>query len=164
MTGTHSGPVLEADNAEQAVPLLRERGMRISAARRIVIEALYGADRPVTVEQIAAGMDGRLPVSDAASVYRNLEALERAGLVRHFHAGHSPGLYTVTSSRGREYLVCERCGHAREVEASELEPARAQIRERFGFEARFSHFPIVGLCAACASADPIGPDAAEQPV
>jgi hypothetical protein len=31
----------------------------------------------------------------------------------------------------------------------ELDPIRDQIRERFGHQARFTHFAIVGLCAAC---------------
>ena len=38
-------------------------------------------------------MYGRLPRCDLASVYRNLETLEDAGLVRHMHLGHGPGLY-----------------------------------------------------------------------
>jgi hypothetical protein len=36
------------------------------------------------------------------------------------------------------------------VSAARLEPVRALVREAFGFEARFGHFPIVGLCPACA--------------
>jgi Fe2+ or Zn2+ uptake regulation protein len=46
--------------------------MRISAARRLVLEALYAADAPISAEQIADGLSGRLPRSDLASVYRNL--------------------------------------------------------------------------------------------
>ena len=150
MTRTHAADPLEADDPEQAMQMLRERGIRISAARRLVIETLYEADGPVAADEIAAGLGGRLPGSDLTSVYRNLETLERAGLVRHFHAGHGPGLYGL-ASRGRgEYLVCESCGKVREVDTAALEPARRAIRERFGFEARFSHFPIGGRCERCA--------------
>jgi hypothetical protein len=35
------------------------------------------------------------------------------------------------------------------VAPEQLAPVRAEIRARFGIEAKFSHFPIVGLCAAC---------------
>jgi hypothetical protein len=34
-----------------------------------------------------------------------------------------------------------------------MDAVRALIRERFGHEAHFTHFPILGLCAACARAD-----------
>jgi hypothetical protein len=33
---------------------------------------------------------------------------------------------------------------------------RAEVRERFGYEARFSHFPITGLCPDCARAEAKG--------
>jgi Fur family ferric uptake transcriptional regulator len=32
---------------------------------------------------------------------------------------------------------------------AELDPVRAEIRERFGYEARFTHFPITGTCPDC---------------
>ncbi len=149
MTVAHTATPLAATDAEQAMAMLREHGLRISAARRLVIEALFASKAPVSAEQIAAGLEGSLPSSDIASVYRNLETLERAGLVRHFHAGHGPGLYAPAARDGHEYLACELCGRTEAVEPERLEPARALIRDRFGFEARFSHFPIVGVCRGC---------------
>ena len=76
MTHAPAAEPLEAPDAEQAMAALRKRGMRISAARRLVIEAVYEAKTPVSAEQIAAGLGGRLPGSDLGSVYRNLETLE----------------------------------------------------------------------------------------
>jgi Fur family transcriptional regulator, ferric uptake regulator len=150
VTAPHTGPSLEAPDVESAVEALRARGMRISSARRLVLEALYAADAPISAEQIADGLAGRLPRSDLASVYRNLETLEQVGLVRHSHLGHGPGLYMPTGAREREYLVCDSCSAVKAVEPSEMDAVRALIHERFGYEARFSHFPILGLCADCA--------------
>jgi Fur family ferric uptake transcriptional regulator len=114
-----------------------------------VLEALARAEGPLTAEEIARGVSG-LPSSDVASVYRNLETLERVGVVRHMHLGHGPGKYLLVADRGREYLVCESCATTRTVEAAELDGVRDAVRERFGFEARFGHFPLCGLCAVCA--------------
>ena len=72
--------------------------------------------------------------------------------MRHVHLGHGPGLYALEGGGRSEYLVCERCSRVDTVEAQELDRVRADVRERFGYEVRFSHFPIVGLCAACAAA------------
>jgi Fur family ferric uptake transcriptional regulator len=144
------GPRLEPRTLDEAVAALRERGIRVTAARRLVLQGLFAADVPVSAERLASGVDGAVPPSDLASVYRNLEALERVGLVRHVHLGHGPGLYTRSGQEEREYLVCERCGDLQAVEAGQLDAVRDTIREAFGFEARFSHFPIAGLCARCA--------------
>ena len=70
--------------------------------------------------------------------------------MRHAHLGHGPGLYVLVGEGEREYLYCERCGAARAVDPSELDSVRDRIRELFGYEARFTHFPIVGVCSECA--------------
>ena len=155
MSRSHSAtPPVPAGDLQEALGVLRAAGLRVSAARRIVLEALFRAGGPVTAERIAGGLDGALPPSDAASVYRNLETLEEVGLVRHVHLGHGPGLYELTSDGAREHLLCDRCGAVRSVDPSRLDAVRALIRAETGFEANFTHFPIAGLCPGCADAHP----------
>jgi Fur family ferric uptake transcriptional regulator len=162
VTAPHTGPPLAAPDLDAAVDALREHGLRVSAARRLVLESLFAAEGPIPAERIADGLAGRLPQSDLASVYRNLETLETVGLVRHFHLGHGPGLYAPTGSGEREYLVCDSCRTVTTVDSNEMEPVRALIHERFGYEARFTHFPILGLCADCAREQPGDPDPREE--
>lgn len=133
---------------------VRERGLRLTSARRLVLEALFAAGGPVSAEEISSGLDGRLTESDLASVYRNLETLEGVGLVRHFHAGHGPGRYVVEGTRMREYLACEVCGRIDAVAPETLNPARGAIAAATGYRARFAHFPIIGRCADCAAQRP----------
>jgi Fur family ferric uptake transcriptional regulator len=150
VTEPHTGPALEVSDIDAAVDALRSKGLRVSAARRLVLEALFAAEEPIPAERVADGLAGRLPRSDLASVYRNLETLEAVGLVRHFHLGHGPGLYGLAGAAEREYLVCDSCSAIRALKPDELDKVRSMIRRDFGFEARFSHFPMVGLCAGCA--------------
>jgi Fur family transcriptional regulator, ferric uptake regulator len=135
-----------------ALAFMRERGLRVSAARRLVLEALLAADGPMSAEQIAEGIGGRVPSSDIASVYRNLQAFEDIGLVRHVHLGHGPGLHALAVSGEREYLTCERCADFRAVVPQDLDAVRELIEREFGYEASFTHFPIVGLCPSCSAA------------
>lgn len=150
MTRPHTGPTVAAPDLDAAIAVLRQRGMRVSSARRLALESLYAAGEPVSAERIADGLGGRFPPSDLASVYRNLETLEGAGLVRHFHLGHGPGLYAPAGEE-QEYLLCESCRRLSVVEPSELDAVRELIHAQFGFRARFTHFPIVGLCPECDS-------------
>lgn len=137
-----------AGDLESAVAQLRSRGLRLSASRRLVLEALFAAGRPATAEEIASGMYGRLPCCDLASVYRNLDTLEELGLVRHMHLGHGPGLYAPAADSD-EYVACERCGRSEAVARDVLRAVRAAVREAVGYEPRFNHFPLTGLCPAC---------------
>lgn len=125
----------------------------MSIARRLVLQALFAADGPLSAERIAGGLEGAESELDVASVYRNLEAFERCGIVRHVHLGHGPGLYMLVGGGEREYLFCEGCGRAQAVAPDQLDAVRAAVREGFGYEVRFAHFPIVGLCPDCQSAE-----------
>lgn len=102
MTRAHDVPAATAPDLESAIEVLRSRGLRASAGRRLVLEVLHDRDQPLTAEQIVDGLHGH---SDAASVYRNRETLEGV---------------------------------------------REQTRRDHGWEARFTHFPIAGLCPDCA--------------
>jgi Fe2+ or Zn2+ uptake regulation protein len=134
---------------------LRQKGLRASTARRLVLEALHLAGEPVTAEQIAGGLGGRLPAGDLASVYRNLEVLAAHGLAAQVHLGHGPGRWALP---GREYLSCESCGAHLAVDPAELDAVRQAIRWATGFHADFTHVPIAGRCAACAPASAATPD------
>jgi Fur family transcriptional regulator, ferric uptake regulator len=139
---------------DEVLDMLRADGDRVSAARRLVLEALFAADGPVSADAIADGLDGQHTPLDRTSVYRNLEHFEKLGIVHHVHAGHGAGLYVLAGSGEHEYLVCERCHRVEAVEPKVLDAARSAIQRAAGYRARFSHFPIHGLCSTCAEATP----------
>jgi len=149
MTTSPDTPRLAFHDLADAVVALRERGLRLTTPRRLVLEALFAAEGPVSAEHLAHGLR-----VDVTSVYRNLETLEQHGLARHVHLGHGPGLYVLVGRGEREFLSCERCGAVRTLTPEQLDPVRAQIEAQFGYQARFTHFPIVGLCPACLTQRP----------
>ncbi|MGI8427872.1 MAG: Fur family transcriptional regulator [Solirubrobacteraceae bacterium] len=144
MTVAPQTPALSFTTIEEAIAAVRGRGMRLSTARRLVLEALFGAEGPVSAVHLAQELS-----IDATSVYRNLEVLERHGLIRHVHLGHGPGLYVLVGRHELEYLYCEHCASVTPVSPEQLDPLRGHLREAFGYEARFTHFAIVGLCPRC---------------
>ncbi len=149
MTTAPQVAALAFDDIDDAVNALRARGLRLSIARRMVLELLFKEIDPVSAEHVAQTLG-----IDVASVYRNLEMLERHGLVHHVHLGHGPGLYVLVGRGEHEYLYCDRCATVTPVEPEQLDPIRDQLRESFGYEVRFTHFPLVGLCRGCAGDDP----------
>jgi Fur family ferric uptake transcriptional regulator len=146
MTVAPDVPALRFDTPAEAIAALREQGLRLSTARRLVLDALFAADGPVAATYLAETL-----VIDESSVYRNLEVLESHGLIRHVHLGHGPGLYVLLGGDEVEYLYCDRCAKVTPVAPDQLRPVHESIREHFGYETRFTHFAIVGLCADCAA-------------
>jgi Fur family ferric uptake transcriptional regulator len=142
-------PPVAAEDLDDVVAALRAQGGRLTAQRRALLGALFAAEGPVSAEHLARGLG-----VDPATAYRTLENLQELGVARHVHIGHGPGLYALATEPAREYLACERCDAVTIVDAATLDGVRSAIRAASGYEARFDHFPIVGLCAACAAGRP----------
>ena len=145
MTQPPDSPPQVFATVDDAIDALRDSGLRLSTARRLVLDALFEADAPVTAAHLSRTLS-----LDESSVYRNLELLEERGVVRHLHLGHSPGLYVLASENDVEYLYCERCTKVTAVTPDRLDPIREQVRREFGYTPRFTHFAIVGVCRDCA--------------
>jgi Fur family ferric uptake transcriptional regulator len=141
MSYSHCAEPLPLPTPMAALGTLRARGLRISATRRLVVDALFDATEPMTAETIA-----RATGADVASVYRNLDALEEAGIARHVHVGHAAGRYVLAGRHQGGYAACERCGRHESFDPAGL---RHQVRELTGFDCDFAHFPLVGICAEC---------------
>ena len=150
MTRAPERPALDFTSAEDILATLRAAGHRVSAPAARVLDVLFSADGPVSADGIASANPG----IERTSVYRNLERLEALGVVSHVHVGHGPGLYALARGADQEYLCCDRCGRVTTVDPAALDGVRAELRERLGHHARFSHFPIHGLCADCARLPP----------
>jgi Fur family ferric uptake transcriptional regulator len=147
---------LSFETIDEVFDELRRTGHRVTTPSRLVIEALFRAGGPVSAEHIGRGQGEHAMQLEMPSVYRNLERLQQLGVISHVHLGHGPGLYVLSPGTDREYLVCDRCGRVSTVDPTALDPVRNQVREAFGYHARFSHFPIHGHCQSCAEELPTG--------
>ena len=140
-------------NLAEAVAALRQFGLRLSTARRLILEALFSAEGPVSAIHLARTLS-----IDESSVYRNLEVLESHGVVRHVHLGHGPGLYVLLGGDELEYLYCDQCAKVTALVPEQLDGVREEIRRATGVQTRFTHFAIVGVCEACAAQSDEAPD------
>jgi Fur family transcriptional regulator, ferric uptake regulator len=156
MTLAPCAPAQPAIDVEEVLAHARARGLRASTARRLVLASLAVAGRPITAEAIARGAGGRVPRSDIGSVYRNLDALERTGIVRRLTPGDGAALYALAPPAGSGYLLCERCNEVCVADARALAAIRLAARTVLGYEVSFARVPLVGVCSGCANPGPSG--------
>jgi Fur family ferric uptake transcriptional regulator len=145
-----SAPAIRPAPLDAALATVRARGLRASLSRRVLLTALAAAERPVTAEAIARGLDGRVPPTDIGSVYRNLDALAGIGIVRRLQACHGAALYTLADPDAAGYLSCVRCGRVQPVARPAVAAVSAVVLAAMGWEASFTEVPIAGLCPGCA--------------
>jgi len=140
-----------ADSVEDVLDLLRSRGGRVTTSRRLLLGCLFEGRTHRTAEELAAEFQASAPDVHLSTIYRNLDELERLGVVVHAHLGHGPATYHLASET-HGHLVCETCGAMLEA-PGDLFGSLARAAERdFGFRIDPRHFAVLGRCAACAPA------------
>src|SRR6266516_2013193 len=133
MPPTHA-PTKPTASRDEVAAALRRRGYRVTSQRLIVADALGGAGRHLSAEEVMAAVGERLPNLSLPTVYAALDALEDAGLVRRVAAGRGAALYDAGPA-AHHHLVCRRCGAVADLEADvALDPALTRAR-RLGFTA-----------------------------
>jgi Fur family transcriptional regulator, ferric uptake regulator len=136
------------DPVAQLLQWLRDRGIRVTGARRLLLECLHDGSGHRTAEELAAQVQARAPDVHLSTVYRNLDELGRLGVVVHAHLGHGPATYHLaTESHG--HLVCDSCGQMFEAPDSLFDGLARNAQRQFGFRVDPHHFAVVGTCGAC---------------
>jgi Fe2+ or Zn2+ uptake regulation protein len=140
-----------AGSVEEVLALLRATGGRITTSRRLLVGCLFQAPHHRTAEELAAEVQASAPDVHLSTIYRNLDELERLGVVVHAHLGHGPATYHLaTETHG--HLVCESCGAMLEAPEDLFGALARAAQSAFGFRIDPRHFAVLGHCAACAPA------------
>lgn len=146
-------PTLDVASVDAVLALVRARGGRATASRRILLEVLFDADEHLTAEELTKAVQSRAPDVHLSTIYRNLEDLQALGVIAHTHLGHGPATYQL-ASQAHAHFLCEACGTSYEA-PDELFLGLAQgAQERLGFTIDPHHFAILGRCSACARRGP----------
>jgi Fe2+ or Zn2+ uptake regulation protein len=130
--------------------LVRARGGRATSSRRILLEVLFCSEDHLSVEELASAVQQRAPDVHVSTVYRNLEDLQRLGVVAHSHLGHGPATYQL-ASQAHAHFICEDCGRRFEASDDLFTGLARAAKAKLGFSIDPHHFAIQGRCADCQS-------------
>ncbi|HET9516241.1 MAG TPA: Fur family transcriptional regulator [Actinoplanes sp.] len=128
--------------------LLRERGLRLTPQRQLILEAVYELGH-ATPEQIHHTVRERVAGVNITTVYRTLELLEELALVTHTHLSHGSPTYHAAGEHQHVHLVCRSCGSIIEVDPAVLEPVTDRLLQQRGFRVDVGHVALFGSCADC---------------
>lgn len=128
--------------------LLRERGLRLTPQRQLILEAVHGLGH-ATPEQIHNTVRERAAGVNITTVYRTLELLEELGLVTHTHLSHGSPTYHAAGEHQHVHLVCRVCGSVIEVDPAIMAPVTQRLQEQRGFRVDVGHVALFGVCGDC---------------
>lgn len=134
----------------KAQALCAERGVRLTAQRRRVLEIVCSANRPMGAYEILDLIRDGAPAAPP-TVYRALDFLLEQGLVHKLETLHAfVGCTHPDHPHSSQFLICAECGDVTELEDEAIAGSLRSVAAETGFEPQRPIVEVIGTCAACA--------------
>jgi Fe2+ or Zn2+ uptake regulation protein len=127
--------------------ILKNNSLRMTNQRRVILEQLQEPNVHLTADDIYARVRQVIPNVSLGTVYRNLEVLTRAGLLRKLHLGDAQKHYD--GGLHRHYHVrCMECGRVSDVSSEPFGDINA-VATAEGFDIHDHELEFSGVCHVC---------------
>ena len=138
-------------SAEAILNRLRREGLRITAGRRTILDVLFHAERPLSLQEIQdlAASEGDGP--DYATVFRMVALLDRLHLVHKVNLQRSCSYYELNDpSKHYDHIVCTACGKVVVIDIPcPLAETEQRVAEHYGFRNLSHSLEFFGRCSDC---------------
>jgi Fe2+ or Zn2+ uptake regulation protein len=131
---------------------LRQRGIRLTRQRRVILQVMDSAERHLDVDQILDAAQKIDPEVHLVTVYRTIDLLKREGLIDELDLLHLRGdrhYYETHGPRDHIHVACLRCGKVREFESRLYEQLKEQIARDCDIQVTVSRTEVGGICHDC---------------
>lgn len=131
---------------------LLTKKMRLTPEREAVVTAIYAThehfDAELWIESLA-GRGGSMQAS-RSTVYRTLNLLEEAGLIRKVARAHDREVYEHDYGYPQhDHLICKKCGEMIEFPNEMISVFLENIAAEHGFRMSGHRLEVDGICAKC---------------
>ena len=127
--------------------VLKEKGMKLTPQRRLIIDMLH-TKAHLTAEEIIDHVQAAMPGINKSTVYRTLDLLEENGCVFKSKLGDRHVFHHAEEGH-HHHLLCRKCGKNIECNEDLFSRVAQEIEEKYGFRADLNHLVMKGLCADC---------------
>ena len=137
----------------ELVQRLRDRGWRLTAQRRVVVEVLAGAHIHLTVDTVYVRAQHFLPEISLATIYNTLNDLVEMGEALEIFTGDGRKRYDPNVTVPHHHLYCIGCGDLRDVNPDGTGALALPADQQLGFELLDVAIAFRGRCPNCRASD-----------
>ena len=137
--------------AERFEEFLQSRGMRNTLQRQAIVDEIYSRHEHFDADELLLRLqrrDSQIKVS-RPTVYRTLEQLEEAGLLRKMTLGGRAVYEHDYGYPQHDHLYCERCQKLIEFQCDQLHEIRDAVAQEHHFRATAHRLIVFGICDSC---------------
>lgn len=125
---------------------LRGNKLKATSSRLELLDIFEHAKKPLSVSEISA----KLPSSDKATLYRNVESLEQTGILKQIRFKERQAYYEIDSAH-HHHIICMRCEKIADVKDCKISVSEKALLKHSGFAKIADHsLEFYGLCNNCA--------------
>jgi len=131
--------------------ILHRYGLRATGPRLAILEALHELGGTADVAEMHRRLCSAVSLHKT-TLYRNLEALERIGIVRRVFDGQSAFRYELACEHGpavHPHFQCRKCGKLFCLEPVDVPAEWSQAMGERGFKTERAEVRFIGLCKNC---------------
>ncbi len=139
-----------SDALTRAEMLCQTRGARLTSLRKRVLELVWASHKPRGAYDILEDLGEGGRAAAPLTVYRALDFLVGQGLVHRIESLNSfVGCADPGASHSGQFLVCDGCGIALELNDPGITAAVAACADERGFRVLRPTIELHGLCPSC---------------
>ncbi len=138
-------------SSEAWLEQLHENGYRITAARRAVVDTVFGNTHALTPIEVYDAARKKYRALGLVTVYRTLEKLEALRLIQRVHQPMGCQAFIAAGVGHQHLLLCQQCGQVEFFEGDDLEPLTKSIAKKTGYQIQEHWLQLFGLCVNCRS-------------
>ena len=144
----HGACIQEALGHAEAI--CRARGARLTPLRRRVLELVWTGHRPIGAYDLLRRLGQEQASAAPPTVYRALDFLRELGLIHRIESLKAfVGCCDPKTAHSGQFLICQACGAAAELDDPEIKRAITRGAAALGFQVRHETIELKGLCLGC---------------
>ena len=129
---------------QEIIPFLKDRGLRITPQRLLILEAIMEQDCHPTAEEIHQ----KIPFASLTTIYNNLKLFASLGIVNELPYGNGLSKYELNTAK-HYHVICKKCGKIVDFNYPSLKEVEMLASKLTNFQVKEHHFEIYGLCTDC---------------
>lgn len=132
---------------------LQEYGYKLTPQRRLLLSILETSQDHLDAESLYRIAKQRDAHVSLATVYRNLAAFKKIGLVQEHNLGEDHAHFEKVTARPHFHFTCTRCGQVVELRSKKIVRLTRELCEAEDLTMESMHLFIQGVCASCQNAN-----------
>ena len=135
------------DRFDTALSSLKKERLRITEPRKALLQLMADQSKPYSAEELHEMLGSSS--FDLVTVYRNLEAFEKAGIVNRIPTESGKGLFEINAEQHHyHHIICRKCHKPEKLDTCEVKKLE-KLASDLGYSEITHVLELYGVCETC---------------